>query len=624
MLKTRVIYLIVLILGLSSCAQVKTVKKSPQKKSAHLTKEQIEKLNKQAMERVSKRLEELSIAAKASGPDKVRFLASDMYLKASAALMEGDYHTANVIFKHLVTLDPKDNFIKQKYAVSLIRTGNLEQSESLLFDVFKASDEKNSKVGLVLAGVYSSLGKTEKSRNVYRTLLSHNPKNEEACIFLGKSYALEKKTTKAVKLLNKCAKRDSKKGIYHYYIGKIYVDIKNYKKAKYYFKQSIKAQKDFSQAIMALGLIYEELEQLNLAEKTYKRYLKKNPNDTLILSRLVQLMFMREEFTEVIEYAERLSDYEPDNLNLKVKLGILYTDIKKYKSAIEIFKELLVHAPDNDKILYYLGAIYQEIAEYEDAITYFAKISDQSGLYQDSSLQIAQMLSALAKNENINEQKEGPYHEKFVSFVDSKIKEFEAFKVDFSIIKASYFESLDEHPEAIEALEVVSSDKSFNDEHRFYLAALYEKEQSYAKATALVEQVLKNDPKNAHAWNFLGYSLIERGEKMDKAYEYIKKAINLSPEDGYIRDSLGWYYFKVGKVNKALNELKLAIKTVPQDISINKHLAIVYTHLKNFKKAQKYIERALVEVQTESERRELIEVLKDLEKNRVPASFESK
>ncbi len=82
---------------LSSCAQVKKKEKIQEK---HLSKKQVEDLNKKAIERVSKRLEELSIAAKASGPDKVRFLASDMYLKASAALMEGDYQTANLIFKH--------------------------------------------------------------------------------------------------------------------------------------------------------------------------------------------------------------------------------------------------------------------------------------------------------------------------------------------------------------------------------------------------------------------------------------------------------------------------------------------------------------------------------------------
>lgn len=586
----------------------------------HLSQDQIKQLNEQAMDRVSKRLEELSIAAKASGPDKVRFLASDMYLKASAALMEGDYQTANLIFKHLLTLAPQDDFIKQKYAISLIRTGELDQAQVLLDGIFQNSKQKDAKVGLVLAGVHASLGDIEKSRLVYRKILQHDPKNSEACIFLGKSYALEKKTSRAINLLKDCERKDKGNGIYSYYIGKIYVDKKEYLTAKKYFIRSQNIQKDFSQAIMALGLIYEELENFKQAKQVYKKYLKNNPNDTLILSRLVQLMFTREDFKEVIEYAERLSDYEPDNLNLKVKLGILYTDVKSYDKAVRAFKDLLEYAPDNDKILYYLGAIYQEMREYEQAITYFGKINDKSGLFQDSSLQIAQMLSALAKLE-FQKNDSSEYQQRFVEYVDNKMKTMSGFKVDFSVIKASFYEGIDDNDEAIDILEDVKENKSFNNDHKFYLAALYEKDKEFEKSTELIEQIIEAEPNNAHAWNFLGYSLVERGEKMDQALEFLNKAIKISPKDGYIRDSLGWYYFKVGKMQKALDELQYAIKQVPEDSSINKHLAIVYTSMKNFDKAKFYIKKALGNVQSESERKELSQVLSDLEANRFPASF---
>ncbi len=604
---------------LTSCATNSVDKKTEPKQ---LTRVEIEAMNTKAIDRVSKRLEELSVAAKASGPDKVRFLASDMYLKASAALMEGDYQAANLIFEHLITLEPNDDFIKQKYAVSLIRTGDIEDSEKILAEVFNNTKKKDVKIGLVLAGVYSSLGKVKKSRSIYKRLISLHPKQEEACIFLAKSYALEKKTSRALNLLKKCAKKNPTKGIYGYYMGKIFVDKKQYVPAKKYFQQALRAQRDFSQAVMALGLIQEELGHFQKAKRTYKNYLKKNPNDTLILSRLVQLLFTIESFTEVIEYAERLSDYEPDNLNLKVKLAIIYKDVKSYRKAVRIFKDLLVFAPDNDQILYYLGATFQETKDYQDAIEYFGKINVDSGLYHDSSFQIAQMLSYMAKGEYLEDKGQGPIHKEFVKFIDGKIKEINAFKVDFSVVKATYFENLEDNNEAIETLEYVKEDKAFNNEHRFYLAALFEKESKYDKATKLIEEILETDPKNAHAWNFLGYSMLERGQKLDTALDYIKKAIKLKPNDGYIRDSLGWYYFKTGKYKMALVELRKAIAQVPNDVSINKHLAIVYTKMNNFSKAKEFIRKALAFSQSESDKKELNEVLKSLEKNRIPASFE--
>lgn len=616
-LMTLLMNLFFTFLLMASCAATNVKQQKVQ--SDKLSQKEVEELNKKAVDKVSSRLKELSDAAKASGDDKVQFLASDMYLKASAALMEGDYQTANIIFKHLIDLAPNDNFVKQKYAISLIRTGEIEESKNILEQIFKESRESDDKVGLVLAGVYASLGMVKESRKVYSQLLKVHPENEEACIFLAKSYALDKDTNKAVSLLNNCAFKNKNRGIYHYYAGKIFVDKKHYKTARKYFNKSLAQDKNFSRSVMALGLIEEELGHTKSALETYKKYLRKNPNDTLILSRLVQLMLAKEKFGEVIDYAERLSDYEPDNLNLRVKLGILYKDIKRYDKSIQTFKDLLIYAPDNDMILYYLGGIYQEIQDYDSSITYFTKIPVSSGLYQDSSFQIAQMLSLMAKNEYSKEKGNGPGHEKFISFIDKKIKEIEGFRVDFSVVKASYFESLNETDEAIDILDELKEHKTFNNDHRFYLASLFEKESKYDKATELIEKILETDEKNADAYNFLGYSLVERNENLDKAYEYIKKAISLSPENGYIRDSLGWYYFKTGNIKKALVELHKAIKLVGDDTAINKHMAIIYTKLNDLSKAKEYLQRALKTALTDNDRKELIEALNSIEQNRTPA-----
>ncbi len=56
----------------------------------------------------------------------------------------------------------------------------------------------------------------------------------------------------------------------------------------------------------------------------------------------------------------------------------------------------------------------------------------------------------------------------------------------------------------------------------------------------------------------------------------IKKALKLDPGNGYITDSLGWVYFKMGKHRKAIKVLKKAVKIVPQDSVIAEHLGDVY------------------------------------------------
>ncbi len=586
-------------------------------KASELTQnstEQMEFLNQEALKIASKRLEELVVKARGSEESR-NFLATDLFLKGNMSLLEGDFATAKVLFRHLVNLVPEDKFIQKKYAISLIRDGDLETSVEVLQKIFQETQEE--KIGLILAGVYTGLDKEEEARKLYGKLLALNPKNEDACVFLSKSLAVSKKISQAIRQLEYCTRKNPTNGMYDYYAGKIYLDQGQEQKAMNFFRKAHGRQPSLGPVVSALGILLEEQERHEEALKVYNKYLAANPNDTTILGRIVNLLFMKEKFTEVIPYAERLSDFDPDNLNLKVKLGILYTDAKKYPEAISIFKDLLSVSPQSDKILYYLGIIHQEVSLYEESIEYFSRIPSSSGLYTDSSIQMANILSTLALGDQNPDSKWG---DRFLTFINQKIEELKDMRVEFSVIKTAFYEGTGRFKEAMETLMIVQDEKGFSNQHKYYLANLYDREKKYKESTSLVMTILDKDPKNAHAWNFLGYSLLSRGEEIDKAYSYIKKAIEISPNDGYIRDSLGWYYFKKGQISKALVELEIAYKIVPDDVEIIKHLAIVHRELKNFQRAKSFYQSALKLVRYQIERQEILSELAELESERMPAS----
>jgi tetratricopeptide (TPR) repeat protein len=600
-------------LMLVGCATQQNIRKPT---LADFTPEQLEELNRDALAIASKRLEEMVIQAKAN-QSTVNYLATDLFLKGNMSLLEGDYETAAVLFKHVVTLVPDDEFLQKKFAIALIRTGDLEGSVGVLEKLYSKS--KDEKVGLILAGVYTGVDKEESARKIYKQILVKNPTNEDACIFLGKSMAMAKETNAAIAQLRACSAKDKKNGMYDYYIGKIQLDMGLVPKAMESFKSAYNRQPSLGQAVSALGILLEEREQHDAAIKIYEKFLSGQPNDATILTRMVQTLFLKERFAEVIPFAERLSDIEPDNLNLKVKLGILYTDAKQYPQAISVFKDLLTAAPASDKILYYLGAIHQEMNDYQLSIEYFNQIPSSSGLYTDSSVQMANMLSTLAQVEVLTKE-EGGWKNKFLKHVNDKISEFKDMRVEFSVIKAGFYEAVSEYKEAMETMMVVQDEKSFSTQHKYYLANLYEREKKFAESTSLIMSIIENEPKNAHAWNFLGYSLLVRGEEMEKAFEYIQTALKINPEDGYIRDSLGWYYFKKGDMTKALSELQLALKKVPDDIEILKHLATVHKEMKDFSRAKIFLESALKHVRYQSDRQEIMSQMEALDNDRVPAS----
>jgi tetratricopeptide (TPR) repeat protein len=585
-------------------------------KYADLDPEQMERLNKEALVIASQRLEQMVSQAK-NNPQSINYLSSDLFLKANMSLLEGDFATASVLFKYVADLAPKDAFVQKKYAISLIRVGNLEESQVVLEKLYQK--DKEEKVGMILAGVYTGLDKEGKARDLYKALLAMNPENEDACIFLGKALAVSKDMSKAFQQLNQCAKNNPKSGIYDYYMGKMSIDQAKIDQAAAHFKKSHEKQPDLTQSVAALGFIYEDREQFELAIKLYQKHLSYDPTDAPILNRMVQVLFAKEMYQEVIPYAEKLSDLEPENLNLKVKLGVLYTDAKKFPEAISVFKDLLAAAPQSDKILYYLGAIHQEMKEFQESIEYFNQIPSSSGLYTDSSVQMANMLSSLAQIEFYNHEGD-KFQKKFLGFINKKIEEHKDLKVEFSIVKAGFYEGTSQYKHAMETMVVVQDEKAFSTQHKYYLANLFEKERKYEESTNLILGIIEKEPKNAHAWNFLGYSMLVRGNEMERAFEYIQTALKISPDDGYIRDSLGWYYFKKGEIKKAQAELDFALAKVPDDIEILKHLAIVHAELKDFKKAKSYLEAALKHVRFTTDRQEIMASIEKLDTDRIPAS----
>ncbi|MBT6325541.1 MAG: tetratricopeptide repeat protein, partial [Bdellovibrionales bacterium] len=475
------------------------------------------------------------------------------------------------------------------------------------------SDDSET-INLLLAGIYTVLNKSDEATLNYKKVLSNNPGNEEACVFLSKLYSQNQQIKKAYKLLNKCEKKNKGQGIFSYFKGKISVNQNDKVSAKKFFKQSLKVDPSYYQSVLAIGFLSEEKEKFEDAAKVYKNFLEKNPDHFIVLSRFVQVLFVLQKYEEVLGYAERLSLLDPEDISLKVKLGVLYTDAARYKEAKKIFEHVLEKHPDSEKVLYYLGALNQQTGFFDQSIEYYMKIKPVSSLFHDSNLQISKMLQVQAltgDQEKIND---------YFSFIKRRSNEFSQLKVGFKLSLANYYELTERNDLAISELLSVQHDQDFKIAHIFYLASLYEKSKIFSKSIPLVKAILDKDPENAQALNFIGYSLLDRGIELDKAFNYISKAVKLSPKDGYIRDSLGWYYYKVGKLKKAKQEIEKALETAKGDVVIIKHLAIVYQELKNYAKAKEYLVEALKHCDIESEKRSVLDAMQSLEAVRLPAS----
>lgn len=111
-------------------------------------------------------------------------------------------------------------------------------------------------------------------------------------------------------------------------------------------------------------------------------------------------------------------------------------------------------------------------------------------------------------------------------------------------------------------------------------------EQDFRAALAI-------NPDQPQVLNYLGYSLVEEQRKLDEALDMIERAVAASPSSGYIVDSLGWVYFRLGRYDEAVVQMERAVELEAVDPVVNDHLGDVYWAVGRKREAQFQWKRAL-------------------------------
>ena len=120
-----------------------------------------------------------------------------------------------------------------------------------------------------------------------------------------------------------------------------------------------------------------------------------------------------------------------------------------------------------------------------------------------------------------------------------------------------------------------------------------ERSDDWASAEADFRAALKINPDQPQVLNYLGYSLVEQNTKLDEALGMIQQAVAASPQSGYIVDSLGWVYYRLGRYDEAVKQMERAVELIPVDPVVNDHLGDVYWAVGREREARFQWSRAL-------------------------------
>ncbi|WP_378943960.1 tetratricopeptide repeat protein [Mesorhizobium sp. ANAO-SY3R2] len=223
--------------------------------------------------------------------------------------------------------------------------------------------------------------------------------------------------------------------------------------------------------------------------------------------------------------------------------------------------------PESDEILVQLAAIAEQQQNSEEAIALYRRVPESSPLKRLTELQLGLNLADLKQHD------EAIKHLK--ALVDANPEDMRGYLALGGVYAATenFRAAADVYDKAVDVLKKPTN-ANWN---LFYQRGIaYERLKEWPKAEPNFRKALELFPNQPQVLNYLGYSWVDMNTNLEEGLGMIKKAAELRPSDGYIIDSLGWAYYRLGRYDDAVRELERAVALKPDDPVLNDHLGDAY------------------------------------------------
>lgn len=499
------------------------------------------------------------------------------------------------------------------------------------FNAILKLDPKDTSSALWLARLYRFENQHVEAEKILREVLRRDPDNGPALEQLSQLLIDAGRSQDAIELLSQAAGNSASPDIYDL-LGDAYSQNKEFAKAEVAYRRAVELDPDdpghhhgLAQALLSQDKYAPALEE-------YKRLSELEPGTAENYLRMAQLYRRLGKFDESESSLMHAKQLSPGSLEVLYNEALLYEDQGRYNDAIKILNDAIANMksqsgsegnPSALAILYeQLGRAYREQENYPAAVRTF----EEMGKLSPESHKRAQMLLIDTYREShdidraITETKkalaDSPKDQSLIvtlaMLYGEKADAASATKLLTGLLKGNdgdqeFYLDLAQVQErsrnysdaerSAEKAEQLAKDSGDKETIWFMLGAIYERQKEFDRAEQEFRKVLEVNPNNASVLNYYGYMLADRGVRLDEAFALIQRAVTQDPGNGAYLDSLGWAYFKQGKLAEAEETLRKAADRSPHDPTVLGHLAEVYMKLGQTERAAALMERALAEWQ---------------------------
>ena len=440
----------------------------------------------------------------------------------------------------------------------LLNQGNYAMAVLEFLEALEA-DPNGATIHISIADAFRRLGKVKRAEKHLEIAIELDPNDTEAYEMLGFLYTLEKKLDLALIQFNKLIELDPENSDYHFSLGDIFRLNSQWEDAINHYLLSYNLNSITTNALEQALQIAINIRDLIKAEEICELLIKEHPENAQFYETYRDISLFNNHPKKAVLAIDGLMRILGRNVDLLLQKSAIYQRNNELEIALSVVDQAFIIDSLNQDIYQQYVSLFIDMEKFDLAIKYNNKLISLFPTNPRGFLN-----SAIVSLTNKEPEKATEILIENIEYLDGN---FTAY-----YILGSAYSQLKEYDNAehflLKALKIFPTSK--NAKHA--LAMIWDSIQKWEKSDSLYLELIRTDSLDAQAMNNYAYSLSERNELLPMALEQSTRAVKLSPNSAPYLDTLGWIYYKMGK-------LKEAIKYIEKSIEMDSTNSVVIEHL---------------------------------------------
>ncbi len=534
------------------------------------------------------------------------------FLVARQFELDGQIDDALAAYQRAITKDPDSPYLQRATSELLARNGRVE--DALPYAERAQQLEPDDEDLRLFLGTLYRIKKDGPSAERMLRNDDGTPLGPDAALLLYGLYSDTDRLDAALDTAKWMVRTDPKNLRSHFALARVYERMERPKDSERALRAGLKDNPGSLAVYAGLARGRRQRGDREGEVQIYREVLRRRPNHHATLVALGDALIDMQRLDEARTTLELVEKRHPDDLRSIVRLGYLDLEQKNFAAAEARFQRVLASNPEQAEVHYFLGTARRQANNLDGAVEEYERVPVDHERYLDARLQLAAIYErqhdytrALNEAEAVRQRFPSRQIDLYVASLRAKAGDFDG---------------------AVAFLQTLLAAAPGDEEVIYNLGVLHGEANRQDEALRYMEEVLAKNPQHAGALNYVGYTLAERGQDLDKAEKMVRTALTERPDDGYIVDSLGWIYYvrarqllQAGQttaghaaLDRSIKELERAAVLTGGDPVISEHLGDAHLLRSDRKRALRHYEEAASREPRTGEQPHLLEKVERLRK----------